>query len=88
MSRTDDSKLAQRKARVIASDLAHYHEDKVVKGILEDSLFQVLALEIAEGREHYQAQVAPSIVETENYYEQALVDVLIHGKGHIKSKIW
>lgn len=88
MSRITDRDRAQRTARVIASDIAHYNEERVVQGILDDNLFQVLALEIAEGREHYQARVAPEIVESENFFERALVDVLIHGKGHVKSEIW
>ena len=88
MSRITDKNRARRTARVIASDLSLYHEDKVVKGILNDNLFDVLAEEIDEGREHYESRVAPEIVQDDNFFEQALVDVLIHNKGHIKSPIW
>jgi hypothetical protein len=88
MALITDKELAKRTARHIASDLALYNEERVVKGLEEDSLFVELGEEIAEGKDHYATRVAPSIVEEENFYERALVDILIFGKGHIKSPIW
>ena len=88
MSRITDKSRARRTARVIASDLALYNEDRVVKGILNDDLFEVLSDEISEGREHYESRVSPEIAEDENFFELALVDVLVYNKGHIKSPIW
>ncbi len=88
MSRITDRGRARRAARVIASDLSLYHEDDVVTGLVEDDLFERLADEIEKGREHYESRVAAKIVEKENLYDLALVDVLIQNKGHIKSEIW
>ena len=88
MSRITDRGRARRAARVIASDLSLYHEDDVVTGLVEDDLFERLADEIEKGREHYESRVAAKIVEKENLYDLALVDVLIQGKGHVKSEIW
>ncbi len=88
MSKITDKGRAQRAARVIASDLSLYHEDDVVAGIVQDDLFERLADEIDKGREHYRSRVAAELVDNENYYEIALVDVLIQNKGHIKSEIW
>jgi len=88
LSRITDRGRARRAARVIASDLSLYHEDDVVTGLVEDDLFERLADEIEKGREHYESRVAAKIVEKENLYDLALVDVLIQGKGHVKSEIW
>lgn len=77
-----------RLARAIASDIAAYNEGKVIEGIENDTLFDVIAGEIEEGRHLYKSRVTPQLFETTNFYERAIVDVLVKGKAHIKSKIW
>ena len=42
---------------------------------------------IEEGRALYKRRVAPELYP-KNFYDRALVDILIKAKGHIKSKIW
>lgn len=83
----DNEKRARQLARAIASDLTLYHEAKILDGIANDSLFDVMAEEIEEGRELFKSRVTPDIFE-KNIYDRAVVDVLIKSKGHIKSKIW
>jgi hypothetical protein len=83
----DKSKRARQLARAIASDLTLYHEAKILDGIANDSLFEVMGDEIEEGRDLFKSRVTPEIYE-ENIYERALVDVLVKSKGHVKSKIW
>ena len=78
---------ARRLARAIASDLSLYNEDKIIQGITNDNLFDTLAEEIEEGRALYKRRVSPDLY-WKNYYDRALVDILIKAKGHIKSKIW
>ncbi|RYZ63162.1 MAG: hypothetical protein EOP08_11430 [Proteobacteria bacterium] len=78
---------ARRLARAIASDLSLYNEDKIIQGITNDNLFDTLAEEIEEGRALYKRRVSPDLY-SKNYYDRALVDILIKAKGHIKSKIW
>ena len=75
-------------ARAIASDLSLYNEAKIKEGIENDTFFSVLQDEIAEGRAHYQSRVDPKILGSSNFYDRALVDVILARKGHIKSKIW
>lgn len=77
-----------RLARAIASDIALYNEGKIIEGIENDSLFDVIAGEIEEGRHLYKSRVTAQLFETTNFYERAIVDVLVKGKAHIKSKIW
>jgi hypothetical protein len=83
----DKSKRARQLARAIASDLTLYHEAKILDGIANDSLFDVMSDEIEEGRDLFKSRVTPEIYE-ENIYDRALVDVLVKSKGHVKSKIW
>jgi hypothetical protein len=84
----DKPERARQLARAIASDLAMYNEAKLVHGIQEDTLFEVMKEEIEEGRQHFRSRVAPDIAST-NLFERALVDILLKQRGQrIKSKIW
>ena len=78
---------ANRLARAIASDISLYNEDKIKKGIEEDTFFTVIADEIQEGREHFRSRVAPPL-QSSGIFERALCDVILARKGHIKSRIW
>ena len=84
----DTPEAANRLARAIASDLSLYNEAKIKEGIENDSFFSVLQDEIAEGRAHYESRVDSKIRGTTNFFDRALVDVILARKGHIKSKIW
>ena len=79
---------ATRLARAIASDLSLYNEEKIIEGIQNDSLFDVLRDEIEEGRELYRSRVSPDLFDSTNYYDRAIVDIIVKSKGHVKSKIW
>ena len=77
-----------RLARAIASDISLYNEQKIVKGIEQDNLFEVLKDEIEEGRELYKSRVSSELYTTTNFFERAIVDIVIRSKAHVKSKIW
>jgi len=83
----DKPQRARQLARAIASDLTLYHEAKILEGITNDSLFDVMEGEIKEGRELFKSRVTPELFEA-NIYDRAVVDVLVKSKGHVKSKIW
>ncbi len=83
----DKPDRARQLARAIASDLSLYHEQKIIEGIVNDNLFDIMAEEIAEGRELFRSRVTEDIFKL-NLYDRAIIDVLIKSKGHIKSKIW
>ncbi len=83
----DTDEAARRLARAIASDLSLYNEDKILKGIQEDDLFNVLSEEIEEGRALFKSRVSPDLYGR-NFYERAIVDILVKSKGHVKSKLW
>ena len=87
MALIETEKDARRLARAIASDLSLYNEEKIVEGIENDNLFDEIAEEIEEGRAHYKSRVSPALYK-KNFYDRALVDILVKSKGHIKSKVW
>ncbi len=83
----DNPQRARQLARAIASDLTLYHEAKILEGITNDTLFDVMKDEIEEGRALFKSRVTTEIF-AQNIYDRAIVDVLIKSKGHVKSKIW
>jgi hypothetical protein len=87
MALIDKPERARQLARVIASDVALYHQKKIVEGIEKDSLFDVLRDEIEEGRALFKSRVTPEIFNM-GIYDRALVDKLVQPHGNIRSKIW
>ncbi len=86
---TDEEKTkAMRLARAIASDISLYNEQKIIRGIEQDSLFETLKDEIEEGRELFKSRVSREIFTQTNFFDRAIIDVIIKPKGHVKSKIW
>jgi hypothetical protein len=84
----DTPERAMRLARTIASDISLYNEEKIVRGITEDKLFTELRDELEEGRELYRTRVAPDLYDRTNFFDRAIVDIILKSKGHVKSKIW
>ncbi|QQR90372.1 MAG: hypothetical protein IPJ88_01080 [Myxococcales bacterium] len=87
MALIETEEAARRLARAIASDLSLYNEDKVVEGVQNDNLFDVLQEEIEEGRALFKSRVTQELYER-NFYNRALIDVLVRAKGHVKSPMW
>lgn len=88
MAKNDSPEAALQLARAIAGDINLYNEDKIIRGIEQDNLFEALEDEIAEGLELYQSRVEPHIVEKFNFFRRAVVDEVLKRRGHIKSRIW
>ncbi|MFO0693007.1 MAG: hypothetical protein U0230_05585 [Polyangiales bacterium] len=87
MALIETEEAARRLARAIASDLSLYNEEKIVEGITNDTLFSVLADEIEEGRALFKSRVAPELFG-KNFYDRAIIDILVRSKGHVQSKLW
>lgn len=86
---TDEEKIkAMRLARAIASDISLYNEQKIIKGIEQDNLFEVLKEELEEGRELYKSRVSQEVYTKANFFERAVNDIVLRSKAHVKSKIW
>ncbi|NVO00783.1 MAG: hypothetical protein HXX17_15815 [Geobacteraceae bacterium] len=87
MNLIDNPDQARRLARAILSDVAIYNREKVEAGIKNDNLFDVLNDDIEEGRQHYNSRVSPNLTGV-NFFDLAIVDVLVKRAGKIESKIW
>lgn len=87
MNLIDNIDHARRLARAILSDIALYNREKVESGIVNDTIFDILAGELDEGRQHFRSRVVPDLAES-NIYDMAVVDVLIKRAGKIESDIW
>jgi hypothetical protein len=79
---------ARRLARTILSDILLYNQAKVKEGIEQDSLFDVLTEELAEGKKYYESMVDEGIRQSNNFFNEAIVDILVKQGGKIKSEIW
>ena len=79
---TDEERTkAMRLARAIASDISLYNEQKIIKGIEQDNLFDVLKEELDEGRDLYKSRVSPEVFTITNFFDRAVVDIIVRGKG-------
>lgn len=88
MALIDTPEAAMRLARAITSDISLYNEAKIIQGIQGDNLFEVLASELAEGHNLYRSRVSPDLLEHGNFFNRAIVDVILKSKGHISARIW
>ncbi len=79
---------ASRLARTIVSDIALYNREKVYEGIKNDNLFELLQKEIKEGEELYLSRVDRELAARTNFYNRAIVDILIKRYGNVESQIW
>ncbi len=87
MALIETQEAARRLARAIASDLSLYNEEKIVEGVTSDKLFAVLEDELEEGRALFKSRVAPDLFE-QNFYDRAVIDILVRSKGHVDSPLW
>ena len=88
MALIDSPEAATRLARAICSDVSLYNEEKIVKSILHDDFFESLKDELEEGRELYRSRVSPDLYARTNFYDRAIIDVILKQKAHVKSRIW
>ena len=79
---------AKRLARTILSDILLYNQAKVKEGIEKDSLFDVLSEELTEGRKYYESMVEIALRQSTNFFNEAVIDVLLKQGGKHKSDIW
>jgi len=79
---------AWRLARTIISDIALYNKERVIEGIKNDSIFELLDDELKEGEELFFSRVESDFAIHSNIYNRAIVDILIKKSGDIQSDIW
>ena len=84
----DPHERARKLARLIVGDIALYHTEKIAEGIRNDTLFEILEPELDEGRRYYQKNVDPEVAAQADYFNEAVVDILVKGRGSVESRIW
>ncbi|OGB90736.1 MAG: hypothetical protein A3H39_09175 [candidate division NC10 bacterium RIFCSPLOWO2_02_FULL_66_22] len=88
VDRKDPHERAKRLARLIVGDIVLYNQGKIAEGIKNDTLFQVLEKELEVGRKYYEKNVDPAVAAQTDYFNLALVDILVKDRGNVESKIW
>ena len=88
VNQKDPHERARRLARLIMGDIVMYNQEKIVEGIKNDTLFQVLEEQLVEGRKYYDKNVDPGVAAETDYFNQAIVDILVKGRGSVQSRIW
>jgi len=88
VERKDPHERARRLARLIVGDIVLYNQEKITEGIKHDTLFQVMERELAEGRRYYEKNVDPAVTLQTDYFNLAIVDILVKGRGDVQSEIW
>ena len=84
----EEPEKAIRLARAIASDISLYNEEKIKEGIANDTFYDAISGELEEGRELYKSRISPDLFGRTNFYDRAVIDIILRSKGHIKSKLW
>ncbi len=88
MALINNSEAAARLARTIVGDIALYNKDKVSDGIKNDNIFELLKAELKEGLDLYRSKVDSELDRKNNFFNKAIVDILIKQYGTIDSQIW
>ncbi len=88
MALIETHEKAARLARAIASDILLYNQEKIVEGLKKDTFFDLMALVLEEGRQLYRSRVSPRCDPSANFFNRAVVDVIIAGSGKVETRIW
>lgn len=88
MSKITSIPQAARLARAMASDIAIYNQEKIVRGLENDRLFEELEDDIREGLAMWASKVSEEIVNDTNLLQKALVDQIFGAFGHVRSPIF
>jgi len=87
MSLITDPEAAKRLARTIISDITLYNKEKVLEGLENDNLFEVLKNELDQGRRVYESRVSPEVLKSSNFYDLAIVDIMVQQANDIESNL-
>ena len=72
---------ARRLARVFASDIREYNREKRDQALARGDLLTALGPEIKKAWEAYKQKVGPDLVESSDYFRDALNDILADGQN-------
>ena len=75
---------------VMRGDARVYHVrvgDETRQFAPRGKLFDELNEELEEGRALFKTRVSPELF-AKNFYDRAIIDILVRSKGHVQSKLW
>ena len=78
MTLITDKEAAKRLARTIISDMITYNSSKLKEGLKNDNLLEVFDKQLEQGRKYYRSKVSSDVIETDMFYDLAIVDVMVH----------
>lgn len=83
-----NEKQASTLARVMASDIAVYNEERIRRGIENDTLFEELADDLRDAQRNWKERVAPEYAEDMSLFHRAFVDQIFANAGKFKTTIF
>lgn len=78
-----DSERASRLARIIVSDIALYHQERVDEGIRNGNWAELLATEIQEARKLFRERFPDERIQQARILEAAFIDLLERRRGEL-----
>ncbi len=69
-------KKAQRKARLIAADIALYNEDAIREGLIHGDVYERIAKDLKAGREHYEKTIPEHIRKLKDFLGEEIEKML------------
>jgi hypothetical protein len=88
MSKITSIPQAARLARAMASDIAIYNQEKIVRGLENDRLFEELEDDLREGLAMWSSRVSEEIVNDTNLLQKAIIDQVFGSFAHVRSPIF
>lgn len=88
MATEEVQKQANKLARVMASDIAVYNEERIKRGIENDTLFEELSDDLRDAVRNWKERVDPSIADDMSLFHRAFCDSIFYGAGRVKSPIF
>ncbi|MFA5072986.1 MAG: response regulator [Nitrospirota bacterium] len=80
----DAVQKAKRLARIIVSDITLYNQEIVMKGLQNNTFFELLKQDIEEGRALYEQRIPLSIRLKKDYYQEAFDHFIVNSKNQYK----
>lgn len=88
MALITETEEAKKFAERVVGDVAFYNREKIRQALKKDQLFEVLSAELAEARAMYTDKVEPELEQRFNFFNRAVVDIIIKPFADEETTIW
>ena len=76
-------KKAQRKARLIAADIALYNEEAIKEGLIHGDVYERIAKDLTAGREHYEKTIPEHIRKLKDFLSEEIEKMLANKRKEL-----